>query len=91
MRHKNKADAMKARLAKQPKVSIFVPLEGKEKVKQAFLPVTLNGYRLNVPKGVYVEVPQQIADIVMESLNQTEQAGQEYDLNKNPEKLDALS
>lgn len=58
----------------QPKISIFVPLEGKETLGKASLPVTVNGHRWNVPKGSYVSVPEPIAKIVMDSLNQTEQA-----------------
>lgn len=73
--HKGKAQRMKESLAKQEKVSIFIPLEGKEKPGTQ-LPVTPNGYRVNIPKGVYIKVPRQIAEIVMESLNQTEQATQ---------------
>ena len=71
--HKNKAQRMKDHLSKQPKVKIFVPLEGKEKPGTQ-LPVTMNGYRMNVPKGVYCEVPEQVAQIIMDSLNQTEAA-----------------
>jgi hypothetical protein len=71
--HKSDADKMKANLAAQPKVRIYVPLEGKEKMGTQ-LPVTVNGYRVNIPKGVYVDVPEQIADIVTYSLNQTQQA-----------------
>lgn len=72
-RHLGKQQKMKEMLSKQPKVRIYVPLEGKE-VPGTQLPVTLNGYRVNVPKGMYVDVPQQVADIIMESLNQTELA-----------------
>jgi len=42
---------MKALLAAQPVVSIMVPLETGEP-KGTQLPVTINGYRVNVPKGV---------------------------------------
>lgn len=68
--HKTDALKMKEHLSTQDKVKIFVPLEGKEP-KGSQLPVTLNGYRVNVPKGMYVAVPEQVADIIMESLNQT--------------------
>jgi Fe-S cluster assembly scaffold protein SufB len=71
--HKGKAQKMKESLQKQPKVRVFMPLEGKEKPGTQF-PVTLNGYRVNVPKGVYVEIPQQVADVIMDSLNQTVEA-----------------
>lgn len=82
--HKSKAQAMKDNLAKQPKVKIFVPLDGKEK-KGTQLPVTLNGYRVNVPKGLYVEVPEQIGQVIMESLNQTQEA---TDIPRNLDNMD---
>lgn len=63
----------KAVLDAQPRVRIIVPLEGSEKLG-AFYPVTINCHRVNVPKGVYVDVPQAVADVVMESLNIYEQA-----------------
>ena len=94
-RHMGKADFMKAHLAKQPKVKILVPLEGKELRGKSILPVTLNGYRLNVPKGVYVEVPEQIGNIIMDSLNQTEEAlDNDFRLDRadvTPAKQEALS
>lgn len=59
---------MKSLLAAQSKVRVLVPLESGEKLGE-FLPVSINGYRLNVPKGVYVDVPQSVADIISESYN----------------------
>lgn len=82
--HKAKATRMKENLAKQPKVKVFVPLEGKEK-KGTQLPVTLNGYRVNVPKGLYVEVPEQVGQVIMESLNQTQEA---TDIPQNLDNMD---
>lgn len=68
----SKAAAMKSNLDKQPKISILIPLEG-DKVGSTF-PVTLNGLRLNILKGMYVAVPKQVAEIVMDSQNQTREA-----------------
>lgn len=82
--HQSKALAMKENLSKQQKVRIFVPLEGKEK-KGTQLPVTLNGYRVNVPKGLYVDVPEQVGDVIAESLNQTQAA---TDIPQNLENID---
>lgn len=59
---------MKAVLDAQSKVRVLVPLESGEKLGE-FLPVNINGYRLNVPKGVYVDVPQTVADIISEAYN----------------------
>lgn len=64
------ASDMKAVLDAQPKVQVYVPLDMGETLKShPFIPVTINGYRLNVPKGVRIAVPQTIADILFESLN----------------------
>lgn len=95
VRHESKKDRMKANLAAQPKVPIFIPLEGKEKVGQASLPVTMNGYRLNVPKGIYIDVPKQIGEEIRNSLNQTAQALEnafrlDNDPNINADKKAAL-
>jgi len=69
----SKAEIMREHLAKQPKVRILIPVEGKEK-PGITVPVTINGYRLNIMKGVYVEVPEQVADAVMKSQKQTMEA-----------------
>ena len=69
----SKAELMRARLAKQPKVRVLIPLIGEEK-SGTTMSVILNGYRLNVAKGVYVDVPEQVADVIMESQKQTVKA-----------------
>lgn len=69
----SKAERMKEHLAKQPKVRIIIPLEPKEKLG-ATESVILNGYPFYIKKGVYVEVPQQVADVIMEARNETEAA-----------------
>lgn len=68
-----KAEVMKKSLLAQPRVSILIPVpEGSDSsVPQS---VTLNGYRLDLPKNVYVEVPKQVAEIIMQSQRQTVQA-----------------
>lgn len=80
---KTKSEIMKEALAKQPKVSIYIPLE-KGESKNAVETVILNGYRLNIKKGVYVEVPKQVADIIKDSYQQTLNA-QENALKNVPE------
>lgn len=66
----SKAEIMKAKLAKQKKVTILIPL-GKDDRPGTTTPVTLNGYRLNIQHGVYVPVPEQVAKIIMTSQKQT--------------------
>ncbi len=47
-------------------------------VKGAYLPVQLDGFKWLVACGVYQEVPQQIADVISESQQQTVEAGRDY-------------
>lgn len=79
------ANDMKSLLASQPTVRIFVPYENGEP-KGTQLPVNINGYRLNVPKGVYVEVPQTVAEIVMASQNIYQEASSSVMSQNNPDK-----
>lgn len=68
------ANDMKAMLEAQPQVAIYVPLENGEP-KGTQLPVNINGYRVNVPKGVVnVMVPQSVAEIIWQSLGIYEEA-----------------
>ena len=69
----SKAEKMREALSKQRKVRILIPLEAKEKAGSTES-VILNGYRLNIQKGVYVDVPSQVADVIMEANNQTQKA-----------------
>jgi hypothetical protein len=68
-----KAERMKEHLAKQPKVRIIIPLEPNEK-PGGTESVILNGYPFFIKKGVYVEVPEQVADVIMESRKETDAA-----------------
>lgn len=45
-------------------------------------PVTLNGYMYLIPKGTYVEVPEQIAQVIQDKFNQTSQAGAELKIDR---------
>ena len=65
-----KAEIIFNKLCDQPKLSLFVPFETGEKLGAVVSPM-INGLRINILKGQYVEVPRQIAGIEMESLNQT--------------------
>jgi len=81
-RWEGKAAAMKAHLAKQPKVQFLIPLGFGEK-RGAYETVIMNGYRLNIMKGVLVELPRQVAELLAESYQMTIAAGQEYLLDRN--------
>ena len=43
---------------------------------------TFNGYRVIVPKGVYTEVPRQIAQNIADENNQTLMAGEQWKLDR---------
>ncbi len=69
----SKKDRMKQKLLKQPKVRIIIPRFSKEPRHIKFS-VNLNGYRLDLPKQAYIEVPEQVAKVIMKSQKQTDEA-----------------
>jgi len=73
----SKAEAMKRKLEAQPKIPIMIPLAPGE-TEGSTQSVILNGYRMNIRKGMYVHVPQQVAEVIMESQQQTRQAIENY-------------
>lgn len=86
---------VKAALAKQAKVRIFIPLGIGEKKgsKSAFESVTINGYRMVLPKGEYCTVPQGVADIIEAHYNMTPEnteAGEAFRLDR-PRFKDGMS
>lgn len=80
------ANQTKEMLEAQPKVGIFVPLmQGEPKGTQ--LPVEINGYRMNVPKGVpNVQVPQAVAEIIWQSMGVYEDASSALRSQNDPER-----
>jgi hypothetical protein len=40
--------------------------------------VQLNGYKTIIPKGQFVEIPQQVAEVLSESMQATQQAGADF-------------
>jgi hypothetical protein len=75
--HGGKAERMRKHLEAQPQVPIMIPLTPGE-VAGSTESVILNGYRLNIRKGEYVYVPEQVARVIMESQQQTTQAIENY-------------
>lgn len=87
------AAKMKAHLEKQPKVSVMIPLEqgvAPEVAEKVPFVVNLNGYRFSIKRGVFVEVPQQIAEVVKERLESEGKIGSEYRIDRDPAKQAAL-
>lgn len=87
------AKAMKEHLEKQPKVSIMIPFEvgeNPENGKKVKFHVNLNGYAMDIPRGVYVEVPQQVADMIKARLESEGKIGSQWRIDRNPDKQTAL-
>ena len=84
-----KASRMKTFLLSQPRLRMLIPrpMGEDQSVMQS---VNLNGYRLDFPKDTYIDVPQQIADVLMESLKQTNAAIQINRIDGNKSKETAL-
>ena len=90
---RNDVQKMKAHLEKQPKVSIMIPLDAgvpPESADKIPFVVNINGYRMAIKRGVFVEVPRQVAEMVQERLESEGKIGSEYRLDRNPDKLAAL-
>jgi hypothetical protein len=87
--HIGKAERMRLQLDAQPKVAIMIPLSQGEAAGSTES-VILNGYRLNIRKGEYVYVPEQVARVIMESQQQTQQAIANYFLMNAEGKSQAM-
>lgn len=86
----SKAEKMKASLLSQPRVSILIPLPEGSDPKITY-PVTLNGYHLEFPYNSYIELPQQVAKVIMDSNKQTIAALSRDRIDGNKEKETALN
>lgn len=61
----NESKKMKAILDKEPKKTIRLPFL-KDKNAMNYVPVCINGYIYQVQRGVEVEVPKPVADLLEE-------------------------
>lgn len=85
---------MKKALEKQPKVSIMIPFEvgeNPENGKKVPFHVNLNGYAIDYPRGQYIEVPQQVADLIKERLESEGKIGAQWRIDRDQNKATALS
>lgn len=55
-------------------------------VSGSYETVQLNGYKYIIPKGVYCDVPQQIAEVLANAYHQTQQAGANISLDRIDER-----
>jgi len=53
--------------------------------------VQLNGYKTIIPKGKFVEIPQQVADVLSESYRLTQEAGKEYLVDRDKDVSSVLT
>lgn len=77
-------------LAKAPKIMFLVPLSPFEK-EGAYDEVYINGYRTTVKKGVMVEIPRPVAELLAQKYNIEMTAGQEHRIDRDNRVEDALS
>lgn len=80
----SKAAIMKAKLLKQERVMTMVPVEQGSDPSVPHT-VTLNGYRLDIPKNTYLELPKQVAEVIRTSFNQTVAALSQFQITKEKE------
>jgi hypothetical protein len=88
--NKRREDTAK-RLMAQPKVMFMVPKTPGEADGLAYEAVTIDGLRSEIRKGVMVEVPRQIAEILAEKYRIELSAGSHKRIDGSQDKLNALS
>ena len=91
--YQGKAKVMKENLMEQSEVVTFIPREQGES-KSIPQTVNLNGYKLDIPKGAYVSLPYQVAEVIRSSHQQIESAYAEMDarfgLDRDAKSIEAL-
>lgn len=81
-RYLSKAARMKALCDAEPKVRFMIPLGIGEK-PGSIETCQINGYRLNILKGVMVDIPQRFAKLLEESYKLTAEAGQDLLIDRD--------
>lgn len=85
-RHK----ATKERLEKQPKVLFIIPKVDGEAAGLAYDTVQIDGFRMEIRKGVAVTIPEQVANILAEKYRIGTEAGQEHLINRDEKTSEVL-
>lgn len=89
-KYESKAARMKALCDAEPKVRFMIPLGIGEK-KGAIEEAQINGYKINILKGVMVNIPMRFAKLLEESYQMTNEAGQEFLMDRNETVKEKLS
>lgn len=91
IQHELLGDAERTRraLAKEPKVWFMAPLSPFEK-EGAFEEVYINGYRTTIKKGVMVEIPRPVMEILANKYKIETESGKDFRINRDSRIEDAL-
>lgn len=87
------AKKMKDHLDKQPKVSIMIPFDQGEDPKSAGsvpFALNMNGYKMDLPRGQYIDVPRQVAEVIKERLESEGKIGRNWRIDNDSQKQDAI-
>ena len=76
-----KRERTEAYMKKQPTIRTMIPLGINEKMG-ASEDLQINGYKITVPKGVFVNLPEPFVDLISYAYNQTAEAGKEFLLDR---------
>lgn len=76
-------------LENQKHVSFIVPIGEREK-EGAIETVKINGYRIDVPKGVLLELPESVVKILSEKYRVNMTAGRSARADSRPDKIGVL-
>lgn len=82
-------DRMKAYLDSCEKINFYIPLAPGEKKGQAYESVNLNGYRMEIKKGMQVQIPVPVAERLADFLN-IDSIGEQYRLDADAKRQEAL-
>lgn len=81
-------ERVKRALAKQPQVSFIIPPGESPSIPEE---VTINGYKTVIKKGVRVEIPEQIAEMLANKYNVELSAGKESLISRDSKIEKALN
>lgn len=83
----SKAGVMREKLKREPTVRMLIPrVDGESKSIQQS--IGLNGYKLELPKNTYVDLPMSIANVIRNSQKQVEDAYEEMEAKHGVDRTD---